>query len=159
VLHRLTAPTTTQRATGTPATQRDGITLVELLVVLAIASIILGYGFLRIGAAADRAAVRAAVAEAVTLFDAARQAAIERREPVAISIDTARSSLAILAGDQRILWRNLWAAYAVRLAASRDSMAYDARGIGIGVANLSLVARRGRAAETVFVSRLGRVRH
>jgi hypothetical protein len=37
-------------------------------------------------------------------------------------------------------------------------MAFDARGIGIGVANLSMVVRRGAATDTLFVSRLGRVR-
>jgi prepilin-type N-terminal cleavage/methylation domain-containing protein len=136
-----------------------GFTLIEMLVVLAIVSIVLGYVGLRIGAAADRTAVRAAAAEAVTTFNAARQRAIERREPVAVAIDTVASRLAISAGAEPILSRNLWAAYTVRLVASRDSMAYDARGIGIGLANLSLIVRRGRAAETVFVSRLGRVRH
>jgi hypothetical protein len=38
-------------------------------------------------------------------------------------------------------------------------MAFDARGLGVGAANLSLVARRGRFADTLFVSRLGRLRY
>jgi hypothetical protein len=50
------------------------------------------------------------------------------------------------------------ALYGVRVTASRDSMAYDARGLGYGAANLSVVVHRGRVAETVYVSRLGRVR-
>jgi hypothetical protein len=57
-----------------------------------------------------------------------------------------------------LLRRDLRSVFGVRLSASRDSMAYDARGLGLGAANLSLVIRRGAAAETVFVSRLGRVR-
>ena len=141
------------------ATRRPAFTLVEMLIVLTILGIMLGYAALRIAEAADRSAVRAAVAEAVTTFNAARQAAIERREPVAVSIDSLTSSLVVAEGSEVILSRSLGAVYAVRLAASRDSMAYDARGIGIGAANLTLIARRGRAAETVFVSRLGRVRH
>jgi hypothetical protein len=32
------------------------------------------------------------------------------------------------------------------------------RGLGYGAANLTLVARRGRAAESLVVSRLGRLR-
>ena len=49
-------------------------------------------------------------------------------------------------------------AHGVTLASSRDSLAFDVRGLGYGAANLTLVARRGRAAETLVVSRLGRVR-
>jgi hypothetical protein len=47
----------------------------------------------------------------------------------------------------------------VSLGTTRDSIVFDARGLGYGAANLTLVARRGSAAETLVVSRLGRVRH
>ena len=40
--------------------------------------------------------------------------------------------------------------FGIRLSASRDSMAFDARGVGMGAANLSLILRRGRAADTLF---------
>ena len=46
----------------------------------------------------------------------------------------------------------------VTLEASRDSIAYAASGLGWGAANSTVVARHGVAAETVWVSRLGRVR-
>ena len=48
--------------------------------------------------------------------------------------------------------------FGVTLASSRDSLAYSATGLGYGVTNASLVVRRGLAAETVSVSRTGRVR-
>jgi len=37
-------------------------------------------------------------------------------------------------------------------------MAYAPNGLGYGASNLTVVLRRGSAAETIFVSRLGRVR-
>lgn len=141
------------------AARRPGVTLMELLVVLTIMGIVLGYAALKIGDAADRTAVKAAAAEAITIFGAAREDAIMRRVPVAVLIDTASSKLALFSDGARTMARDLGAQYGVRLGASRDSMAYDARGSGIGAANLSLVLRRGKAAETVYVSRLGRVRH
>jgi type II secretory pathway pseudopilin PulG len=141
------------------ATQRVGGTLAELIVVLTIMSIVLGYAVVRIAAAADRTAVRAAVADVVTTFATARESAIMRRAPVAVLIDTAASRLRLASGDSLLGSRDFGAIYGVRLRSSRDSMAYDARGAGIGAANLSLVAQRRGAAETVFVSRLGRVRH
>lgn len=144
---------------STAATQRAGFTLAELLVVLAMMAIVLGYASLRLAQTADRTAVRSAVAEASTAFNEARQAAIMRRGAVAVLIDTISLRLKIVADTEVLSSRDLGAEYGIRLGSSRDSMAYDARGVGLGAANLSLVLRRGRAAETVFVSRLGRVRH
>ena len=152
-----------QRATSVAAdlhpTRRTGFTLAELLVVLVVFGVLFGIAISRIGAAADRAAVRSATAEAATVFESARNAAIFRRAPVAVMIDTVRAMLAARADSEVLGRRNLWLSYGVHLTATRDSMAFDARGLGLGVANLSLVARRGRFADTLFVSRLGRLRH
>lgn len=137
---------------------RTGFTLPELLVVLLLLSIVLGVAFVRLAAAADRAAVRAAVSDAASLFGRARSAAIYRRAPVAVHIDTV-AALLLTRSDSLVLQRRDLRALGVHISASRDSMAYDGRGLGVGAANLSLVVRRGQAAETLFLSRLGRVRY
>ena len=133
-------------------------TLPELLVVLLVVSIGLGFAFVRLGAAADRAAVRAAVSDAAGVFIGAREAAIYRRAPVAVHIDTL-SALLVTRADTVLLRQRDLRAFGVHLSASRDSMAFDGRGLGVGAANLSLVVRRGRAVDTLFLSRLGRVRY
>lgn len=140
-------------------TRRKGLTLAELLVVLVILGILLSISINRIGAAADRAAVQSAVADAATIFQSARTAAIYRRSPVAVLIDTLRGTLTSRADAEPLVQRDLWQSYRVRLSATRDSMAFDARGLGMGAANLSLMARRGRYVDTLFISRLGRLRH
>jgi hypothetical protein len=75
-----------------------------------------------------------------------------------VALDTAGGVARLVAEDGPLLARPLRDVYGVRLAANRDSMAYDGRGLGVGAANLSIVVRRGAVAETVVVSRLGRVR-
>jgi Tfp pilus assembly protein FimT len=142
-----------------PPTQGAGVTLAELLVVVTIMGVLLGVAVLRIGGAADQTAARSAVAEAAAAFNGARETAVTHRASVAVYIDTARARLEVRWDSVVILSRDLRAVYGVLISATRDSMAYDPQGRGIGAANLSLTARRGRAADTLFVSRLGRVRH
>ena len=139
-------------------TRAAGFTLPELLVVLLLVSVVLGLAFVRLGAAADRAAVRAAASEAASIFGAARNAAIYRRAPVAVHIDTV-SAMLLARADTIVLMHRDLRSLGISMSASRDSMAFDARGLGVGAANLSLVLRRGRAVDTLFLSRLGRVRY
>ena len=140
-------------------TRYRGVTLAELLVVIGIVGILFCLAAVRVRSAADAAATRAASSEAVTAFARARQAAMSRGSAAAVHIDSARGTIEVHAESVVVLARDLHALYGVALAATRDSMAYDPRGLGVGAANLSLVLRRGRAADTLFVSRLGRVRH
>jgi hypothetical protein len=44
------------------------------------------------------------------------------------------------------------------MSASRDSMAYFPDGLGMGGANLTVIFRRGGAADTVLGSREGRIK-
>ena len=147
------------RALTAHPTRRAAFTLPEVLVVLIIMSILLTLAAVRIGVAADRSAVRAAVADAAAVFSAARHAAILRRMAVAVRIDSLNGTVEARADTALIVRRQLSHDYGVRIVASRDTMAFDSRGLGIGAANLSLVARRGRATDTLFLSRLGRVRY
>lgn len=137
---------------------RAAYTLFELLVVLSVTAVLLGLATLRIGIAADRSAVHSAASEAAAVFTAARNAAIYRRAAVAVTIDTVYGTVRAYSDSVLIYRRDLGTTLRVRLSATRDSMAFDARGLGVGLANLSLVIQRGAARDTVFVSRLGRVR-
>ena len=157
MIRALGEPCGRRRGADAP-TRAPGFTLPELLVVLLMVSIVVGLAFVRLGAAADRAAVRAAVSDAASVFIRARNSAIYRRAPVAVRIDTL-SGLLLTRADSIVLRRRDLKAFGVHLSASRDSMAFDGRGLGVGAANLSLVVRRGQAADTLFLSRLGRVRY
>lgn len=142
----------------TPARPRAGMTLVELLVVLALVGIVAAIAIPRGARLRDGAAVRAAALDAEQAFALARAEAVGWRSAVAVRIDTAAARLELRRGADLLLVRALGDAYHVRLSATRDSLAYDARGLGRGAANLTLVVRRGSVAESLVVSRLGRLR-
>lgn len=135
---------------------RAAFTLAELLLVLTIVGVLLALAVPRLVGVADRIAVRGAAGDLAATFAFARQSAVLRRSSVAVALDTGRVRVA--ADDSVLLERSMRNVYGVTLRSSRDSMAYDARGLGFGAANLMVVVRRGRVVETLFVSRLGRVR-
>jgi len=130
-----------------------------MLVVLVIAGILLGLAAVRLTEATDEAAVRAAAGDIAAAMSTARGVAIYRRAAVAVAIDTLAAALFVREDTSLLLKRDLRSSYSVSITASRDSTAFDARGLGVGAANLSVVVRRRNAIDTVFVSRLGRVRY
>jgi Tfp pilus assembly protein FimT len=137
---------------------RRGATLAELLAALALAALLAGAGVRAVSALADGAAAHAAGAELRATFAAARAAAARRGTRTAVRLDSARARATVHAGHDTLGRLALGAAYGVRLSATRDSMAFAPLGLGYGAANLRVVLARGRAADTVTVSRLGRVR-
>jgi prepilin-type N-terminal cleavage/methylation domain-containing protein len=135
-----------------------GYTVLELLLVLSIAAVVLALALPRTLLVLDRVAVHAAAGDVAATLGSARTVALAGRMAVAVDVDTAGGTLRVRRGPE-VLWsRNIGQAHGVGVWANRDSLAYDGRGLGLGAANLSIVIRRREAVETVFVSRLGRVR-
>lgn len=137
---------------------RHGTTLPELMVVLTVVGILGLVAFSRGNALRDRMSVRSAATETMATFALARRWSVSRATRTAITIDSSTSSLLVRSYTDTIAKRSLASSHGVRLTASRDSMAYAPNGLGYGASNLTVVLRRGAAAETIFVSRLGRVR-
>jgi hypothetical protein len=129
-----------------------------LVVVLGTIGLVTAIATARLGALRDRMSVRAAAEETFATFALARRWSLARATRTAIAIDTTTASLTVRTFADTIAQRKLAASHGVSMSATRDSMAYAPNGLGYGASNLSLVLRRGAAAETVFVSRLGRVR-
>ncbi len=137
---------------------RQGMTAIETIVVLSILSLMTAIVLPTLGRLRDGIAVRNATAEATSAFAIARRTAILRAATTAIGIDRPPGFITVTAAGEMLLQRNLEEAHGVTLSATRDSTAYSALGHGVGAANLSLVIARGTVAETIFVSREGRVR-
>lgn len=134
------------------------MTLIELCLVVTIIGLVAAIAVRQLGLYLDRTAARAAIVEAAAVVSRARDEAIAQRVPASVKLDTAGDALELRMGGVTISRAALGHAHGVALSANRDSLAYDVRGLGYGAANLTLVARRGRAAESLVVSRLGRLR-
>jgi len=135
-----------------------GTTLIELVVILGIVGTLAGIAFVPARRTLDRVRVRDATASFAAACAIARQAAIGRSADATVHVDTLPARLTVVAGGDTIHRDDLASRLGVSLSASATTVAYAATGQGWGLANTRLIARRGEAADTATVSRLGRVR-
>ena len=145
--------------------KRQGFTLVEQLAVLVLTAVVLAAGIPHVIAQRDAAAVRQAIVSVRGAFGTARDHAIASgaRTAVRFARESGASgafsgTVVVHASSDTMHRLPLGALLGVTLVASRDSMTYLPSGLGVGAANLSVTIARGRFADTLTVSRLGRVR-
>lgn len=137
---------------------RSGYTVLELVIVLTITSLVLAIALPRGRLMVDQVAVQSAASDLLATLDLARALAIAGNAAVAVDVDSSTGMVRVRRGNLVFLSRSVGEAHGVKLVATRDSLAYSGRGFGRGAANMSIAIRRGAAADTVFVSRLGRAR-
>ncbi len=137
---------------------RRAVTVIELTVVVFLVGILCAIGVPAALRQLDRTRVRNAANEVVSALATARTMAISRGNHVAVVFDSAEARVVVAAGADTILVRAVGAVYGVALQSNRDSTAYGPTGLGYGAANQTVVVHRGAAADTVVISRLGRVR-
>lgn len=136
-----------------------GATLLELLSVVVIICIVTAIALPPLRREMDAAAVHAAADRYATLHEAARRLAVARGRLVRLTVDTARSE-ATIALRQGGGWDTVrtWALGEARLGTSQPVMAFAPTGLGFGLSNSRLVFTMGAAAETLTVSRTGRLK-
>ena len=138
---------------------RFAFTIVELTVTLCILGVLSAIAMPWAGELLDRVHIRGAVVEIESTFSGARHIAIARSAQATVDIDTVTQTIYVSVGVDTLRKREIGADHGVRLSASRVRMSYSATGMGYGAANLSVFVRRNASVDTVFVSRLGRLRH
>ena len=138
---------------------RSAFTIVEMAITLCILSVLSAIAMPWTGKLLDRVKVRAAVVEIEALFGAARHIAISRSEQTTVIIDTLDRAIHVGVGADTVRTARLGAEHDVRIGATRARMTYSPTGMAYGASNLSVVVQRNAAVDTVFVSRLGRLRH
>lgn len=138
---------------------RRGTTLIEVGLVLALVAIVALIALPQVGRIRDRAFVRSATTDLLAALTLARHSAIMRGQTIAVHFDTSAGRIVVAADTQVISVHPMRRIYGVSMWTNRDSIAYNALGLGYGAANFSIKLTRGLAQDTVILSRLGRARH
>ena len=138
---------------------RNAFTIIELTITICILGVLSAIAIPWAGELFDRVRVRGAVVEIESTFSGARHIAIARSAQTTVDIDTVTRTIYVSVGVDTLRKREIGVDHGVQLSASRVRMSYSATGMGYGAANLSVFVRRNASVDTVFVSRLGRLRH
>lgn len=137
---------------------RRAFTLPELMLSLAVASILLGIALPRLAQAVDRVSVEAATAQILAAHQRARVMAITRGQVLTLSVDSSRLSISPRSGGAALWTEPGPAASRVTLDGPTRRFTFAPEGISLGLSNASLRLSRGSISRTVVVSRLGRLR-
>jgi Tfp pilus assembly protein FimT len=138
---------------------KSGFTIIETTVILTLIATLSAIAIPRASGFIDAIEVRGAVTEIEALFSTARHIAIARGAQSALEIDAGQGMISLRVGADTVQQRELQRAHGVALRTTRASITYSPTGVGYGAANMTLIVMRNLAADTIYVSRLGRVRH
>jgi Tfp pilus assembly protein FimT len=137
-----------------------GFTVLELMVVTCIAGLLVTVWFPRAARLMDWIETERALRDMTTALAVARHGAVLQatRSRLTISADTLRIDRLEASG-----WRPWWrlpgpASRGVLLRVSNPVVVFGPNGIGWGASNTTIVLSRGSQAETITMSRVGRVK-
>jgi prepilin-type N-terminal cleavage/methylation domain-containing protein len=139
---------------------RQGFSLLEMAVVIALAGLILLLVWPRLAGALDRLAVSRAAGEITTMLAIARHRAISQGTRARLVMREDSLVVDTLGDSGWGPWRS-WpgpGARSVTLTVTNPIVAFSGQGLTWGFANTGVTLRRGSHSETITVSRLGRVK-
>jgi len=137
---------------------RNAHTLWELLAALTIVSTLAAIAAPPALRSRDRATARAAATTLRSTLASARDASLAHASAALVVVDATLATVTVIVDRDTVLRHALMGDFRSRLTASRDTIRFGPTGRAFGASNTTLVIRAGAAAETVTVSRVGRVR-
>lgn len=139
---------------------RNGMTLVEVLLVVVVTVLLTGAGIGSLVRFADRLAVLQAVNEVIASYRTIRLSGILAGRPARLEIrgDSLVGFLELPGGDSVVASRPGPRARRVTVSPPVHVFRFYSTGIAAGAGNLSLTFSRGKAVDTLVTSRVGRLR-
>ena len=137
-----------------------GATLPELVVVTLIIGVMASIVTPPARRTLDRIAVTGAAQRYSTIHESARQSAIARSALVRYELARVGSSIALAVRKPNGRWDTLavWTLGQVNVESGQRIVTFNPLGLGAGASNTRIVFSRGQAAETLTVSRTGRLK-
>ena len=137
-----------------------GFTVLELMVVICIAGLLASLWLPRAARSMDWITTQRALRDITTALAVARHGAVLQgtRARLTIRADTLRIDRLETTG-----WQPWWrgpgpASHGVLLQVSNPIVVFGPNGMGWGASNTTIIVSRGSQAETITVSRVGRVK-
>ena len=144
------------RRTTPPRRRRRGATLIAQLWLLVLVGGLAALAMTSGSALFAALDVAMAAQETVNLLALARDHAIATGDRTAVRFDVAGTRVVVHVGPDTMAVGDFQGS-GLSLEATRDSLSYAPSGLAVGAANLRLVLKRSARADTITVSRLGRV--
>lgn len=138
--------------------RRRANTLVELILTLVLIGIVAAVAVPSMRTMLDRLHVKGAEHDVVLGLWAARNAASLRGDYARFVVNETAGTVRVVTGGDTVFRRDITASRGVAMSVTRDSITYAPTGIGWGAANTRIIVSRGRRADTITTSRMGRVR-
>ena len=137
-----------------------GVTLPEITTVLLIVGAMASVAVPPARRFLDRAAVWGAADRLGSVHEGARHRAISEGRLARYEVDPPAARLTVSQRSPSGTWDTLKVVLlgAVRVTATQRTVTFDPLGIGYGASNTTIVLLSGTAAETLTVSRTGRLR-
>ena len=153
---------TADRAPHTPQKGR-GFTLIEMMVAVVVLGAVTTIAFPLMSSGIMRQSVRSAADAIRVMHGRARDHASQRSQPTVIDLKggiVAIRSINPLTGAPDTLGavQSMPDRFGVTVSATRDSLVFDGRGIGMEGSATRIYLSRGTYADTIEISALGRIR-
>ncbi len=140
-------------------TMQRGVTLLEMLIVLVLLGLLVGMSAPLLTDWSDKLAVMRAGEEVAGFLQRARLLASYRSITVRITVAGESMTVALDSQPESVLARASGPAHrGVLMSASRSVLRFYPNGLGVGASNTKIVLSRGEEAESLTVSRLGRLK-
>lgn len=137
---------------------RQGFSLTELVLVLAVAGLLFGIALPSLFGVTDRIEIESAAAHLVAAHQRARIMAVTRSQVMVLTIDSANVVIRSR-GQASPLWVEEGpVAFRVHLEGPARQFTFSPEGLTLGFSNATLRLTRGSVSRTIVISRLGRVR-
>lgn len=135
--------------------------MLELMVVTCIAALLMGFWLPRAAGWMDRLATEHAVRDVTTALAVGRHGAVLQATRARVTLDDDTLKVDRFEPQGWVPW---WrtpgpSSHGVEMEVSNPVVVFGPTGMGWGLSNTTIVLRRGSQAETITMSRVGRVRH